>query len=233
MRYQRSYLSFLQQPEWVTTLLAGTACMAVPVVGWTLYLGFLLEALVQQQQQPSLPPPKFDLSRLGTYLGRGLLPGLLQLALWTPLLFLFGLNLTIVLFSGAPGQGPGVGAKLLVSVLSLGILAVALLVSVVLAPLTLHVGLRQQLNPAAALEFMQDFLKRVRTELALAQVFVLVTGLSLSALGLLACGLGVPSALALAVFAQVHLLGQLYALYLQRDGMALTVEAVAPLPIGL
>ena len=81
---------------------------------------------------------------------------------------------------------------------------------------------------ASVWRFAQEFLKHVWREAILAQVFVLVTGLALTIIGLVFCGFGIPFAVALAVFSQYHLLAQLYELYRECGGAALAMTAAEP-----
>jgi hypothetical protein len=230
MRYQRSYLIFFQHPDWPLTLIAGAACMLVPAFGWGVLLGWLFEVAEQQRGQPADDFPAFDVNRLVVYLRRGLAAALLHAAVWLPLFLLFTLVLGSSLYAGNPPRSPGVGAKLLASGLSLAILLIVLLVSLPLLPATYYLGLRREGGMPDAIRFAQEFLKLVWRELLLTQVFVLATGLTLFSLGVMLCGFGAPPGLALTAFAQYHLLGQLYELYLQRGGAALPREAAEPAP---
>lgn len=204
--------------------------MLLPVVGWGLFLGYLFEVAEQLHRQPADDFPAFDVNRLGVYLRRGLGAAALHAIVWLPLFLLFTLVLGTSLYTGNPTQGPGVGAKILASGLSLAILLIVLLASLPLLPATLYLGLRREGGMPDALRFAQEFLKRVWHELLLTQVFVLATGLTLFSLGVMLCGFGAPPALALTGFAQYHLLGQLYELYLQRGGAAIPREVAEPAP---
>ena len=230
MRYQRSYLVFFQHPDWPLTLIAGAACMLVPVFGWGVLLGWLFEVAEQQRGQSVDDFPAFDVNRLVVCLRRGLAAALLHAAVWLPLFLLTTLVLGSSLYTGNPPRSPGMGAKLLASGLSLAILLIVLLVSLPLLPATYYLGLRREGGMPDAIRFAQEFLKLVWRELLLTQVFVLATGLTLFSLGVMLCGFGAPPALALTAFAQYHLLGQLYELYLQRGGAAIPREAAEPAP---
>ncbi|MBL8794709.1 MAG: hypothetical protein JNM56_12450 [Planctomycetia bacterium] len=228
MRYQRSYLIFFQQPDWPITLLACAVCMMVPGFGWGVLLGYLFEVMEHLQRQPGDSFPAFDMQRLGVYLRRGLAAALLHGAVWLSVLMVFILVLGTSLAPGTPPRSPGIGAKLLATGLSLAVLVFVLLGSLLLLPATFYLGLKREGGLPDALRFAQEFVKLVRVELLLVQVFVLTTGLTLLSLGVMLCGFGAPPGLALMAFAQYHLLGQLYELYLQRGGAAIPLEAAEP-----
>ena len=101
-------------------------------------------------------------------------------------------------------------------------LGVVALVSVPLAPVTLYVGLRQEVSGAMA-PFVQDFLGRVGKETILAQLFIASSGTALLVLGSMFLCVALFPALAVVHLAQYHLLGQLYRLYLERGGARLDV----------
>lgn len=231
MRYQRSYLIFFQHSDWPLTLIAGSACMLVPVFGWGLLLGYIFETL-DAPQQPDQSLPALDANRLSGYFRRGLPAALLHAAFWLPLFLLIVLVTGTLLYAGGPGRSPGVGAKLLASGLSVAILLIVLLVSLLLLPATFFLGRGREGGLLDALRFAQEFLKRVWRELLLAQIFVVATGLTLFALGVMLCGFGAPSALALMGFAQYQLLAQLYDLYLERGGAAIPRELAVPAASG-
>jgi len=62
MRYQRSYGFVFQSPDWAINLLAGSACVLLPVVGWALFIGYLVEVADSIRQQPDEPYPPSTLT---------------------------------------------------------------------------------------------------------------------------------------------------------------------------
>jgi len=86
------------------------------------------------------------------------------------------------------------------------------------------------MNEGGRGSFVGEFFKHVLHETVLAQTFIVVTGLALATFGVLLCGIGAPPALALAAFAQYHLLGQLHALYAQRRNAPIAEAAPADAP---
>jgi hypothetical protein len=91
------------------------------------------------------------------------------------------------------------------------------IISIVLAPVTLFVGLRQEVT-GDTVAFAQDFLRRVGKETLLAQLFVTFSGTAIVVLGAMMFCVPAWPALALVHFSQYHLLGQLYRLYRERGG---------------
>jgi hypothetical protein len=216
MQYQRSYLSFFQSPHWAVTLLVGSGCVLIPVIGWAVLVGYLLEVLDQGRNADN--EPVFDLERVGDYLVRGFGPTMLQVLVLLPPLLLAGAALWLG-FNSPKGSWPKVWATALPPLL----LLVTWLFSVLLVPLTLHFG--PQRHGLSAGQLTLDFLKHVWRETFLAQLFVLVTGFSLTIVGLVPCGFAAPSAVALGVFAQYQLLAQLNTLYQQRTAAAPATSA--------
>jgi hypothetical protein len=220
MRYLRAYASFFQGPHWLTILLAGAGCMVIPLAGWAIFVGYLLEHIERSHEQPAGEYPVFDLDRLGIYLGRGLWPSVLQFAVLLPGMLLVGLAVVLVVKSD-PGKGPTTFARLFASGVPPATLALMLLLSLLFLPTTLYLGVAGSGSPGTIWSFTLDFLRLVWKEAILAQVFVLVTGVALLIIGLVPCGFGAPPALALAGLCQYHLLGQLYGLYVQRGGASI------------
>jgi len=215
MRYQQSYRALFDSTHWPTTLLAGSLSMLVPPFGPGLFAGYLHE-VAEAAAQPEGKPPDFDMGRVGDYLGRGLRPTLIRLLFFAPVLVLFGLLCGAVVLNTNMLKGPTVSGKLLTTAALAGIVAAGVIVSWLLAPVTIHLALRPAPAPSSAVAFVFDFFRLLGKEAMLAQLFVWVTGLSLLVIGLLMCGFGVPTALALTGYSQYHLLGQLHRLYLQR-----------------
>src|SRR5208283_4544796 len=181
MRYQRSYRYVFSSPQWMTNLVAGTACVLVPLVGWSAFLGYAVELVDTLHHRKDSEYPSFDVNRLGQYMVRGLGPMIVLLLGLLPVLLLY-------LVSGVIGAQGGAGQnsiKLLVLLWWLASGLLGLLLTLLLLPLSLYIGLRQEVTLTDCRQFLVDFLKRVWQELLLAQVFVTVTGVSLIVLGVL------------------------------------------------
>jgi hypothetical protein len=221
MHYLQAYRFPFALPGGAGTVLLLTVCEAVPILGQLVVTGYALE-WVERRRENDAGLPIFDVDRLSSYLTRGTWPFAVQLAILLPALLLCWLAGLVLMTVLTDGQGT-VPRLVIAGLLPVSFLVV-LLFSVILVPLTLHVGGRQQFDTADARSFLQDFLKRVGRETLLAQVFVTVTGLALTLLGAALVCLPALPALTLAHLAQYHLMGQLYALYLHRGGTRVTTS---------
>lgn len=221
MRYLRSYRFLFDSPNGTTNLLAGAMCQFVPVLGQIVFTGYAFELIEAISRRGDRECPGFELDRLGPYLRRGLWPVIVQLAVLLPVLLPAWLICLLLLTAIAGEEGAAsIGPRVTLGFLVPAVFVVLLLLSTVLPPLTLYAGLRQDM--AGAQPFIRDFFHRVGRETLLSQIFLAVTGTSVTLMGGGLCCIGVYPALALVHFAQYHLLAQLYGLYLQRGGQPLS-----------
>lgn len=219
MRYQQSYRCLFEANHWPTTLLAGSLSMLVPPFGHGLFAGYLHE-VADGAAQGEGAPAEFSMARVGEYLNRGLRATLIRLLFFAPVLALFGLLCAAVVLNTNPLKGPTPAGKLLTTAALVGIIIIGVVTSWLLVPVTIHQTLRTPAMPESPLTFVFDFFRLAGKEAMMTQLFVWVTGLCLLVVGLLMCGFGVPTALALTGYSQYHLLGQLQRLYLQRASSA-------------
>ncbi len=218
MRYLRSYGFLFDSPRWPANLLAGAACQFVPVLGPMAFTGYAFELVESVPRNGDRDHPVFDLGHLESYLLRGLWPLIVQMAGLIPVMLVS----LVLLAAMADTSAVTTRARVTLGLLPPVVFGVLLVLSVFLAPLTLYVGLRQELAGVQA--FVQDYFRRVGRETLLTQVFVAVTGTSVALVGGSLFCVGVYPALALVHLAQYHLLAQLYGLYLQRGGKRLATS---------
>jgi hypothetical protein len=224
MRYLRSYRFLFDNAYWAINLLAATLCQAIPVVGAMVFTGFAFEMIEAIERGGDRDCPTFDRDRLRPYLWRGLWPVIVQVIAVLPVLLIAWIvGMVLVAVIAGEAERSTTGARLgLAALAPFGLLAVGLL-SVLLTPMTLFVGLRQEVS-GAMVTFSHDFLQRVGRETVLAQLFITVTGGSLVLFGMFLICVPVFPALAIVHFAQYHLLAQLYRLYRERGGEPLAIR---------
>jgi hypothetical protein len=217
MQYLRAYRFVFTGPHWQTNLLCGAVCQMVPVLGQIVFTGYALELLEAFREDDDAHLPAFDMDRIGAYVTRGMWPFLVQLGALLPVLLVLWLMGFLLGALASDLRSPAVLSRMLLAVLGPISFVLLIALSVLLAPVTLHVGLRQELH-ADIMPFVKDFLKRVGHETILAQLFLGATSLAMIIIGSMLFCIPAYAALGLAHFAQYHLLAQLYELYRQRGG---------------
>jgi len=218
MRYLRSYRFLFDNTCWALNLLAASVCQAVPVVGAMVFTGYALEMIEAIERGSDRDCPAFERSRLREYLWRGLWPVIVQVIAIIPvllILWIVGMVLVAVI-AGEPQRSTTGPRVALAALVPLALLALGF-ISIVMAPMTLFVGMRQEVN-GGMMTFAHDFLQRVGRETFLAQLFIALTGSSLVLCGAFFMCVPALPALAIVHFAQYHLLAQLYRLYRERGG---------------
>lgn len=224
MDYFEAFRFLFRSPKWGMNLLYGSVLGLIPVIGPIVLIGYFGDVTDMLLKNPAAAPPDLDFGRFGKYLERGIWPflasmlvGLLLIPLgilaFSPLLAISALNL----------DGPVVLAPVLLTVvLLLAAVAAAALVS---TPVNLHAIESRKLDLGAWPRFVNDFIRRVGTETLLGTLFLSVACVPLFLAGYACCFIGVYPAMTLFLYAQWHVIFQLYALYLERGG-----EAVGAIP---
>jgi hypothetical protein len=226
MKYLYAYRFVFESPKWLANLVASTICQLVPYVGPIVFLGYGFEMMEALHRRKQSRYPDFDTNRLMPYLLRGLWPFLVQLVASLPLALIlivvfFCLAMGVVL---APDDKRPLLLGVLVPIFFLAILLLGSLFALVVIPLVLRAGLMQDFSQAFSRAFVMDFIKRVWLEVILLNLFVFATSLVLTLAGMLVFYFGAFAAAGLIAYAQIHLLHQIYELYLQRGGTPIPIK---------
>lgn len=242
MNYFESYGFLFRSPKWLTNLLICAVAPLVPIAGAMVVIGYHFEIIEAAHLRGRETYPDFDFNRLLKYLIRGAWPFLVQLVVGlavmiVPIILLlvcyFGFFFSII--SAAPqsgGGGPapagGSSAPLIWGLLLLAsylfLLLVSVVVQIVVAPMTLRAGLVQDFGAGFSWSFLRDFMGRMWWQTVLAELFLLVTGIPLTAVGLLLCFVGLYPAVAWISLARAYLLYELYEEYLKRGGIEIPLQ---------
>ena len=237
MQYQRAYQFILDSKNWFMNVLMGVVCGLIPILGDIVFHGYLFEIIDALHEDPDHRDyPDFDFNRFMAYLMRGLWPFLAQLifglVVALPLVLLAEIPLFVGIFAFRQTPALIVACVGLFVVLILGLSAVLTIVEM---PLILHAGLARELRFKEMLAFARDFVKRMWKEELFVVLFMMVTGMALSLVGMCAFFVGFYFAVVAINMAFHHLLFQMYELYLKRGGSPIrragesevgTVEAV-------
>jgi hypothetical protein len=226
MNYMRSFRYVFDSPKWMGNLLAAIICPFVPVIGEMVLLGYAFDITESLHRRKNSRAPDFDTNRLSEYLMRGLWAWLARFVASLPLGFVFVALYFCFIFGiiFAAEKQQLIVVFVLIALLFLVVVALALVVNVVLTPITLRAGLMQEFGPAFSVAFVKDFIQRVWLESVLASLFLFASSLALSLIGMMLCFVGIFPATGLLLLAQFHLWHQLYELYLERGGMPIPLK---------
>jgi hypothetical protein len=240
----RAYNYIFENPNWFTSvLLMGVIWLAaiIPGVGIILqlfFIGYQFEVIDWLLKTQGRQYPTFEFGRFGEYLNRGLWPFLVNLVttfVLVPVIYI-GMIISVLAIAGIASLagddlGPIIG-MVLGSIGLVAFLAVIFVVMFYMVAMLLRSGLAQDFGSAFHFVWIQDFVRRMWSDMLLAGLFMVATALVLELLGLLAFCIGILFVLPLIMLAGAHLLYQLYAIYLSRGGMPVSAKAmhVQPMP---
>jgi Protein of unknown function (DUF4013) len=227
MNYMRAYRFVFDSPKWMANLLAAAICVLVPVAGEMVLFGYGFNFIESLNRRKNTRAPDFDTNRLSEYLLRGLWPWLARFVASLPLGFVFAaFYLCFILgIAFAPDKQRSIVALVFIPLFFLVVIVLALVVNLVLTPITLRAGLTQEFGQAFSIDFAKDFIKRVWKETVLASLFLFASSFVLSLIGMMLCFVGLYPAMGLLMLAQFHLWHQLYELYLERGGTPIPLKA--------
>ncbi|MBW2260446.1 MAG: DUF4013 domain-containing protein [Deltaproteobacteria bacterium] len=224
---KRAFTALFRQEGWVKTLLLGTLCMIVPVLGQIVAQGYgarIMKA-VAFEDGDRLPP----LEGVKGYLKEGMLPFMAAL-LWTvPITLVYYGAVLAALAVGAGGMFVGMAldlprtASILIGALPatllfmIGVLATVLMARHWHAADTL-VEVTGKLEYAWKLGAIRSYLKVLGNEGRLAYLRSILGNLVAVLVGTLLFGMGVVFAPFVMMVASAHLQGQLYRRYLEMGG---------------
>jgi hypothetical protein len=223
IQFMRAYKYVFANPKWLTNLIMAAICNLIPVVGGLVTGGYMFEVLETLHREGDERYPDFDFGRFGKYLMRGLWPFLVILILFAPTMFLLWLlNIVVSILAVVLLKDSAWILSLPVNLLAFVVFVFVALASV---PAVLRAGLSQQLALGSTISFARDFLKRVGLQLVLAQLFLGLSGMVVGFIGMLMCCVGVFPAGALVGMAHIHMMYQLYEVYLDRGGEPVPLKA--------
>ena len=230
MNYLDSIRDYFQSPKWFTNLLLAGLCSLIPVVGPMVLLGWLLGGFWGRDSYQAASFPDFDFAKFGDYLTRGLWPMLVALVaglVVAPVMWLICFLPIVGMGALAGGHGHrGADAAALVMVpLMFGlIMVVGVALGLLIKPLMLRAGLLQDFSKAFDFGWAVRFLKCTWLECLLASLFLWAASMAFALVGLMALCIGIYFISGPIYFAMAHLDRQLYHLFLERGGDALTLS---------
>jgi hypothetical protein len=227
MQYLRSYQFAFDSPNGLVNMLLGLLCQFIPVIGPLTFMGYQYEVVEELHLSRGGRYPDFTFSRFTNYLVRGVWPFIIQLIATMPLVILF-LVFWFSLLGLAAASANSPNPSPLLPFLFIGVFVVFFIVNIlimfVLVPLRLWAGLAQDFNLGKMWAFMREFFGLVLVDLLWCELFNVVASMAMMMVGLLMCFVGIYFTMTVVMFAQSHLVYQVYELYLERGGAAIPLK---------
>jgi hypothetical protein len=224
---KRAFTALFRQRGWARTIMLGTLCMIVPIVGQIVAQGYgarIMKA-VAFEDGDRLPP----LEGIRAYLKEGMLPFMAALLWSVPItLVYYGAALAALavgvggMFAGVALEMPRSASILLGTVPATLLFMVGLLATVLMArhwhAADTLVEVTGKLEYSWKLKEIRRYLKVLGMEGRLAYLRCILGNLVTVLAGTLLCGMGVVFAPFVMMVASAHLQGQLYRRYLDLGG---------------
>ena len=225
MHYMQAYKFVFDHPNWVANLLLGTVAQIIPVVGPIVFMGYVAEVIESLHRYPGHQYPDFNFDKFGDYLMRGLWPFLVAMVaslVVMPVAMMMPLMLPLMALVDSPAVH--VVAFLLWIVLYFASFVV---MGFVMVPMLLRSALMQNFPDAFSWTFISDFIGKMWMDMVVAFLFHAVMATLVVMVGLMLFCIGYLPAMVLALFAQWHLMYQLYEVYLSRGGQPIPLKEPA------
>jgi hypothetical protein len=232
VRYLRAFQYPFDSPNWLANVGFVTVCLLstaiIPIVGAMLIIGYLFEVVeAMHRQRDDRTYPDFRWERFVEYLVRGAQVFLVQFAVGLLECVVYGVAVVIAIIAVLATMTDESNLVVLIAVivgLVLMALVLGVLMSIVVVPLTLRIGLTQDLGNTFSWSFIKDYARRMAWPTVGAELVLLIGSVVLQIVGLAMCFVGVYPAAALTMFARFHIYYQLYELYLERGGMTIPLK---------
>jgi hypothetical protein len=238
LQFLEAYQFVFANPNWMMNLLLLCVALMIPVIGALIMLGYFMVVVHALHFRTTPTYPDFDFNRFSEYLTRGLWPFVVALVASFVLLPVMLAGYCVPLLLGVLFASIDQTAGMVVFILSqivafvLG-MAFSILWNLMMSYCMLRAAWTEDIAEGLNFSAAWDFATKMWLEYLLETFFLLVTAPFIVLAGLAACCVGYLPALSLVMFAQMHFLAQLYAIYLARGGIAISVKnppSVGPRP---
>jgi hypothetical protein len=218
MRYLKAFSFAFKKPKsgW-TNILLGSVCLLIPIVGPIVLLGYRAFAASDLDEDPDVEYHRdFDFNKFGDYLAKGVWQFLLQ--------FFMGMMVAGFWYAGLAATLIGFAPKDPVTafaIIGAGYLLLILMVfgsTMFLWPFELYAALGETFRLGRAFAFASIFARTMWVEMLLALIVYFILSGIVILIGFCVCCIGSYPAMVISSLAEMHILVQLYRLYLEKGG---------------
>ncbi|MFP6587389.1 MAG: DUF4013 domain-containing protein [Pirellulaceae bacterium] len=220
MEYMHSYTHVFERDDWFVNLLLGSVCFVIPVIGHLVFMGYQYQVVEGFIRRPSEKIPKFDFNQFTEMLTRGVYPFVVSLVLqflMVPVFFIVAFLPMAIPMMFDRGEQPIV--MMLVAIfIVFATIVVLFVVHLIIGPLMLRAGLSQSFSETLNFRWIRSFVRMMWLEEIMSTLFLIISSIFVSIIGMLMCFVGIYPAAVLVMLAMSHLTYQQYAIFLANGG---------------
>jgi hypothetical protein len=228
--YLRSYLHVFERDDWFVNLALSSACFFIPIIGHIVFMGYQYQVVEGFLRRPNEKISKFDFNQFTQMLSRGVYPFVVSLVLQflvVPLFFIIAVvPIAIPLMFDGEVRAP---AMMLATLFVVFVTIVgSFVVHLIIGPLMLRAGLSQSFSATFNFRWIRSFVRMMWFEEILSMLFLMISSIFVSIIGMLMCFVGIYPAVALMSLAMSHLTYQQYAIFLANGGEPIPLKEETP-----
>ncbi len=208
-------------PDWKTSLLFAVIFMFIPIVGGIAVAGWYCEIHQRLARRHPRPIPKLDFGDFGAYIGRGLKPFVVQLAVGFPVgIVLFICYVLTALLGGMVASAAGEPFLMFgfLGVFALFAVGVGIAANVVVNAAVTRAELTEDFGKALDFGKIMAYGKATWVTVIVKNIIFGFIAFGMMLAGMLACGVGLYVVIPILGVAALHLRWQIYADYLAKGG---------------
>ena len=228
--YLYSYTHVFERDDWFVNLILGSLCFFIPIIGHVVFMGYQYQVVEGFIRRPNQKMSKFDFNQFTEMLTRGVYPFVVSLILQfliVPVFIIIALVAMVIPAMFDRGEQPL--AMMLVGIFIafatiIGLFAIHL----IMGPLMLRAGICQSFKETFNFRWIRSFVRMMWLEEIKSSLFLMISSIFVSIIGMLMCFVGIYPAIALMALAMSHLTYQQYAIFLANGGEPIPLKEENP-----